>query len=596
MAGPPIYKIHPSIGVARVGNAPASDYFIGPERLGAFEAESITPPKYTTAKGEIRRQAARFRVWRYVDNGAGYVPDVEITSATPGVLQIVWTVHLANRKGSFQEFRGLVGSKWWKDGSPGPLRNMWQGDAARLEFDPGPQTIWGESKGPIVVGRENAPAGRPWPKTVPDIASLGELRTDKLGRLIVVGGAGIAGSLKGVPLEKDETYNHDRWFDDVSDGPINVEIVTIVDGNFRRFSAVGAWLLVGPPRFAPAIPPFLDLYQTLLNISVLRLPLSKDDGSCRAGGPMSWYGELHEELFVPAGKEIKSKPLKKFKPSFDRDILPVLRSMTLVGAVVEQARDRHGAITGDADSAADIWKFWSDPSQPNDARRQIFAKIRPLLPKLRPKSLPKLSGRTMPAQLGDSYAREETYGFLSMPYAIYRMFERWAEGQFIGTTVDDPKRLFEPFISSGTLTPHELDEAQLRTVVGGGLHPGIETSWLIRYHEILAEPFRIRQGAASPYEYETGPTTVDAGFFTRQLAVPWQADFLSCGETTLASGDHAGETWWWWPSHRPDWISMKAGYGTTWTPDYATTDEYVLKTWHTAKFIVPKASGRQEEQ
>ena len=598
MPGPPIYKIHPAIGVARVGNAPAPDYFIGPERLGAFEKDSVSPPKYTNDKGEIRRQAARFRIWKYVDNGSGYVPDKEITADTSGVLQIVWTVHLANRKASFHQFRGLSGSPWVIDGSTdaAPLRNLWQGDAAELEFDPGPQSIASDSLLPVDVGKDTKPADRPWPTTVPAITSLGQLRTDVLGRLIVIGGAGISGSLKGVPLDSKETFNHDRWFDDVSDGPVTAEIEMRVDGVVRQVPVSGAWVLVGPPRFAPGIPPFIDLYQALVTVCALRVRPQKDDGSYQPGGAMSWFREVQDEVFTPRGKEVAIKPFKTFRPSFDRDILPVLRSMTLVGAVVPEARVKHAAQTGDAESTARIWKLWSDPTQPNDARRLIFARIRPLFPSIRPKGLPAVDGRLMPAQLGDTYAGDEFYGFASMPYAAYRMFERWAAGEFIGPAIDDPKRLFEPFVSTGKVTPHELDEAPLRAALGGSLYPGIETSWLIRYAGLYEEPFRIRHDAPSPYDYETGPTPVGAGYFTRQLAIPWQADFLSCSETTLPSGPHAGETWWWWPSHRPDWIPLKKGTSEEWVPNCATRDEFVLEKWHTAKFVVPKAAGVMEEQ
>jgi hypothetical protein len=158
--------------------------------------------------------------------------------------------------------------------------------------------------------------------------------------------------------------------------------------------------------------------------------------------------------------------------------------------------------------------------------------------------------------------------------------------------------MFDPFVPTGPITPHELDEAQLRSMLGGSLHPGIETSWLIRYPELYVEPFRIQHDIPSPYEYELGLPTVSAGFFTRQLAVPWQSDFLSCCETTPEKGIHAGETWYWWPSHRPDWIPLKIGVSTTWEPAHDSKDDYVLKKWPLGKFVVPKSGslGWMEEQ
>ena len=34
------YRIHPAIGIARVGNAPASEYFVGPEMPGQTAREN----------------------------------------------------------------------------------------------------------------------------------------------------------------------------------------------------------------------------------------------------------------------------------------------------------------------------------------------------------------------------------------------------------------------------------------------------------------------------------------------------------------------------------------------------------------------------
>ena len=68
-------RIHPAIGIARVGNSP-DEYFLGPE-------DSLSPPArppgaIATTQGRLKRQAARFRVYGY--DSAGKVVG-EITSA-----------------------------------------------------------------------------------------------------------------------------------------------------------------------------------------------------------------------------------------------------------------------------------------------------------------------------------------------------------------------------------------------------------------------------------------------------------------------------------------------------------------------------------
>jgi len=74
------YKIHPGIGVARVGDSP-TDWFVGPETIDEPE-----PPYggYRDAEGRIKRQAGRFRVFEHVGNTATPVAGVNV----------VWTVVL----------------------------------------------------------------------------------------------------------------------------------------------------------------------------------------------------------------------------------------------------------------------------------------------------------------------------------------------------------------------------------------------------------------------------------------------------------------------------------------------------------------------
>jgi len=77
---------------------------------------------------------------------------------------------------------------------------------------------------------------------------LGELRTDKAGRLIVLGGSGRSGT--AVVDKQITTYaNNDYWFDDTSDGPVGAKIV--FPGG-ETFDAVAAHVIVAPPKFTPA--------------------------------------------------------------------------------------------------------------------------------------------------------------------------------------------------------------------------------------------------------------------------------------------------------------------------------------------------------
>ena len=61
-------RIHPGIGVARVGNSP-DEFFIGPE--APCDPNDVKPPAggFKDAHGRIKRQAARFRIYAYDSEG-----------------------------------------------------------------------------------------------------------------------------------------------------------------------------------------------------------------------------------------------------------------------------------------------------------------------------------------------------------------------------------------------------------------------------------------------------------------------------------------------------------------------------------------------
>src|SRR5262245_6861927 len=122
MAGP-VYRIHPAIGIMRVGNAPADTFFIGPEFPGRGPTgDSSVGTKVPEFKvgGLIKPQAARFRIWEYVEKNGKLEPSREINLDEKDCIQIVWRVHVANRKASFFEFSNLQGEQ---PGPPPPRRN-----------------------------------------------------------------------------------------------------------------------------------------------------------------------------------------------------------------------------------------------------------------------------------------------------------------------------------------------------------------------------------------------------------------------------------------------------------------------------------------
>ena len=99
------YKIHPSIGIARVGSS--NEFFIGPE---VPDAPAAPPDGSYRDVGEklLRRQAARFWIFAYDEANPDNAPRA-IVAGKDGIARIEWTVHLANKKAVWYEFDGLTG-------------------------------------------------------------------------------------------------------------------------------------------------------------------------------------------------------------------------------------------------------------------------------------------------------------------------------------------------------------------------------------------------------------------------------------------------------------------------------------------------------
>jgi hypothetical protein len=122
------YKIHPGIGIARLGNSD-TEFYIAPETPAGlpqgcdangnprYRADGITPVLVTTfrdAEGRIKRQAARFQVFVYDDESPEGRP-LKIGDRIEGggnhgtLIEIQWQVYVANKKACWYEFKETQG-------------------------------------------------------------------------------------------------------------------------------------------------------------------------------------------------------------------------------------------------------------------------------------------------------------------------------------------------------------------------------------------------------------------------------------------------------------------------------------------------------
>jgi len=486
------FKIHPAIGIARLGNSP--EFFIGPEKVGDH-----SPPAdgYKDKQCRLKKQAALFRIFRY-ENG---VLSGEVTAADA---TITWTAHLANIKGAGDKFVGVF------EPNGGP-RNANINDRNSLKIDPGERSLTGLNQS------ARFDTGSFMGVNVP----LGEMRTDASGRLLILGGSGNSASPTNKSLGQAAVFpnsfaNHDEWYDDVSDGPIKAKVT--LNGTNTPIDASAAWVICAPPKYAPSIEDIITLYDVLYQKAV------------------------DNNLITPPAT-----------PSFGKDIFPIL-----------DRADKIKWLYSPVGTSHDILKGVNPPGPGQDNLRQtIFSFHRnPAEP-----ANTADTGPDMPKIWSDGFSTTNTIKTTAaLTKTQYNNLTKWVAGNFTPDAPPPPET---------QITPDGLDRAALENCVGAAFFPGIETSWMTRDVYAYVEPFRLDASQRQP------------GDLTKQMAVPWQADFQDC-----ADGDGAnGEILLWWPAHRPLQVFPEDGSPqTSWTRDLANTPDDLIKNFHRLGFVIQKGN------
>ncbi|NEO18519.1 MULTISPECIES: LodA/GoxA family CTQ-dependent oxidase [unclassified Moorena] len=528
------YKIQPAIGIARVGNS--EEYYLEPETRGGLPIKTDRSPfektDFRDGKGKLRRQAARFRLYQYTYSkpDGKLIEVIEVTQSNMeslGISSIDWTVHLANKKASWYEFQTMNGENGYA--SNHPLRNKdYPGDRTNLFIDFGPRSLSLNSLTYLPsqaqeFDENSKPAGYPsrYPSqdlydgssTTVTISSLGKVLIDSESRLIVVGGYGKAGSSNQNP-EITDYANNDDWWDDTSDGPVSATITFTETGKAPE-EASPAWVLVGPPAYAPQIVNMIALYDTIFDVAVRE---------------MEYRPDIYEDSLWKKGST-------GYKADFQADIKPILDHASMMPWVVAIPRKPHTFDT----------QLLGNPSpEYNGLRAYFFDQIRAPDQKNTLKS-PKTGYPMMPYLAGDDAtgSSQKSKKYLTLTDTQYFMLQQWVEGYFENTTPPTPQ-VADP--------GEELTRASLENCVGGAFSPGIEMTWISRNPKIYSEPFRIKKKAIDYSENK--PLSlgmnldegVEPGDITKFMALPWQADFNECSIQPL------DRIVWWWPAQRPYFV------------------------------------------
>ncbi|MGA9772233.1 MAG: LodA/GoxA family CTQ-dependent oxidase [Blastocatellia bacterium] len=575
-----VFRIHPTINFARLGTS--DEFYLSPETSAGMpladtattgglpikagtESEFITSADLRDANGALKRQAARFRLFAYDFNKPDSYPNGGGDEIVPGPLadgrmlkEIIWTVHLANKKAAAYMVVNSLGVNAYADGKVPQLRNSSvYGDVdatARLQklmIDPGPRAISSSSANPVVFNEKTTACYGDGAKIVPlpdypqafpantntqlfepsgPLDSLGELRTDEKGRLLVLAATGRTAAQideYGVPITLTGDLNNAGWFDDSADGPVSATLV-FEDGSTEQ--AFGAWVVCCDPAFAPQIRNVVSVWDDVYD---------------------SWVRNLNLQPEIYDGKKQAFNP--DYKPAFESKIRPIFRASLLqrwtanLPEIALKAHDAVNAITDKSRPDQTIMaglNFIRNPNVDNETNVGV-----PL----------------MPLSLGDAGK-----AFLAVSKTQYFFLEQWSRNNF--TQGAGP-----------TLGPgEELDYASLSNCLGGRYVPGIELSYPVREPDIYiadwrdsgAGPFRIKhqklnyKKASRQGPFLTGgwiplhnkKDGLQPGDLSKFMAVPWQTDYNSCSihQTSINTAGANTSTgnptllYWSWPSQRPD--------------------------------------------
>ncbi|EKU99126.1 hypothetical protein Lepto7375DRAFT_1136 [Leptolyngbya sp. PCC 7375] len=587
-----IYRVHPAIGLARVGNS--KEFYLGPETIAGLpipgcqanttgglpikpdtESETITSRDLRDTQGALKRQAARFRIYQYTTQDQDKYPSGAGTEITIGstingqkVVDMIWTVHLANKKANnyvlenprLGTFNKIIDG--YKEGGLPPLRNPDEGPEAssfdrlrKLVIDPGPRAIKGTDTDAIHFDKCTTASFGPgnseirslpdYPTSFPsdsfdrlyspvgDIDTLGELRTDSHGRLLVLAAYGRAcawypdNDQGASPYALSHDVDNNGWFDDTSDGPVSVVLV-LADGSTQ--SVHGAWAVATDPAYAPQILNVVSLWDDIYN---------------------SWVQEpalaIAPQLF--ANGEFNPN----YQPSFEDEINPIFQAASLqmwTTNLPQRAIRAHHAVgeikASDKPSETILagLAFIRNPNNPSESG---------------------VGAPLMPFHLGD-----QGQALLSPTFTQYFFLSQWDKEQFV------------PGANALTaLGPGEyLDKAILMNCLGGRFSPGIDMTFIVRQPEVYqtdwretgAGPFRLKAKplayteatTAQPFlsegyvPYHSASDGLEPGDPSKFLANPWHTDYNSCATHQTAPNppsplmnQPSSTLYWSWPSQRP---------------------------------------------
>lgn len=600
----PKFRIYPSIGIARMGNGPATkdQVIFSPEV--PWENLYDTQQNYITEDGALKKQAQRFYIYECDDDGK------PICAISEEDYDIHWSVEVANKKPFWYDFNNSLDLSVVADNqnlSPNFVeKNIAPGVGAKRRnpnvLDQGIRQEGGYDYRKELVNSPDAVAvnashkrqeirGKfPFTKgkalsllakslhTNAKQVNLGTAEYDE-GTLIFYPADGISASLNPSDLNTDFADNS-NWYDDICDGRITATIKS-KDGKTEyqlTDSESAAWVASAPPDYAPQIQPISTMFDLVCGAAndTYEPELSLVFPMMYRLYRMQWVNL--GDFLSPSFKETMDKLAKekKFKYIYDKGNTPEERKEAT------EIREM-------------IFHLFRNPIYNYDNE--------PIIPS---KDMTNINNRgsgteelKLPYYPGDGidYPGSPAQWF-AIPPMIYEELRKWKDGEFETPDSFDFKNInqmgrfyrkrFKQAAKDEARKPLLMTRAVLETLYGGGFHPGVELTWPMRHNQMYAEnkmiyPWvsehknytygfyglrEIRLNTASPEEqkeifyndfgFQMDSDNIKAsmkkgadhwlwkttpGDLTKWMGIPWQSDAGSC-QAVFVEKQYPIPSWW----------------------------------------------------
>lgn len=491
-------RIYPSIGIARLGNGPATknDVVFTPEVPWKNLYDETL--EFRTHNGALKKQAQRFYIYECDDNGK---PIRKLDPST--CTSIEWTVEVANKKPFWYDFNNSLdlsiqtknqnlSPKFYDDAiAPGIGASYRNPNVInkqkinptdknfRKELVNSPTAVTVTSgndsdQRKVIAGKFPFPAGHTLLsqvaialETTPRDVNLGTVEYDE-GTLIFYPADGVSASLNPSDLNTDFADNS-NWYDDICDGKVTAR-VTIGSETFELNNAdTSAWIATAPPDYAPQIQPLSTMYDLIC-------------------GTANKSYQTDFSLVFPVLYRLYRMQwvnLSDFlSPSF-REVIDQL-------------------------SPEEFKMLYSNAPEASPVRQKIFNLFRdplynytnePIIPSKSKTDIANIGLGTesikYPSYPGDgiNYPGSPAQWF-AIPPILYEELKKWRDGNFESlsgeyTSMDALGMYYQSQYLEAAKDPSKsallMTRAVLETLYGGGFHPGVELTWPMRHAQMYAE-------------------------------------------------------------------------------------------------------------